>query len=259
MRLRYLIWSNPMILQREPRIGTALSIYTVLTSVPRSLILARASSRRFPCSTPDVTSGMGMSLCEDECECNLLTPTSHPHSSQSHLHILHSYHLTAMLYSPTNPPPSLPLHTVHPSHPPPTHSLSPSQPPTLTASPTHSLPHLQPLLLASPSLPLPLTASQTLPLTASPLSLPPHCLPHSQPLPLTASHTHSLFPQPPPSLPLPTHSLSPSQPPTLTASPLSLPPHSTIFLSYLCTRYTLVHGGTNAKILATRSTRTFGG
>ena len=130
---------------------------------------------------------------------NLLTPTSHPqpfshthpHSSQSDLHILHSYHLTAMLYQPTSFTTSAHGTQLHPSQPPPTHSLSPSQPPTLTASPTHSLPH-------------------------------------SQPLPLTAS-------------------------------PLRLPPHSNMFLSYLCTRYTLVHGGTNAKILATRSTRTVGG
>ena len=33
-----------------------------LALVPRSFILARANSRKLPCSTPDVTSGIGMSL-----------------------------------------------------------------------------------------------------------------------------------------------------------------------------------------------------
>lgn len=33
-----------------------------LTSVPMSFILASANSLRFPCSTPELTSGMGMSL-----------------------------------------------------------------------------------------------------------------------------------------------------------------------------------------------------
>ena len=33
-----------------------------LTSVPMSCILCRASSLRFPCSTPELTRGMGMSL-----------------------------------------------------------------------------------------------------------------------------------------------------------------------------------------------------
>ena len=39
------------------------------TCVPRSFILARASSLRLPCSTPDVTRGIGMSLCECVCVC----------------------------------------------------------------------------------------------------------------------------------------------------------------------------------------------
>lgn len=33
-----------------------------LTSVPMSFILASANSLRLPCSTPELTSGMGMSL-----------------------------------------------------------------------------------------------------------------------------------------------------------------------------------------------------
>ena len=180
MRLRYLIWSNPMILQTEPRIGTAPSIYTESYFLPLF---------QGPSFWPEPALGgshvpLLMSPVAWGCPCvrtsvrNLLTPTSHPqpfshthphssqshlhilhsyhlqpcsthpHSSQSHLHILHSYHLTAMLY----PPLSLPLHTVH--------SFTP-----------HSLP--------------PLIASL------------PHSLPHSQPLPLTASHTHSLSPSQP--------------------------------------------------------------
>ena len=161
---------------------------------------------------------------------NLLTPTSHPqpfshthpHSSQSHLHILHSYHLTAMLYPATNPPLSLPLHMVH--------SFTPHTLPPLIASSPHSLPHSQPPTLTASPLSLPLTASPSHsltdfathslspqpppslppPLTASPPHSFPHsqplpsaspltASPHSQPLPLTASHTHSLSPQPPPS------------------------------------------------------------
>ena len=39
----------------------AILIHT-LAFVPRSSILARANSRKLPCSTPDVTSGIGMSL-----------------------------------------------------------------------------------------------------------------------------------------------------------------------------------------------------
>ena len=148
MRLRYLIY-------REPRIGTAPSIYTELYSLPLF---------QGPSFWPEPALGgshvpLLMSPVAWGCPCvrtsvrNLLTSTSHPqpfshthpHSSQSHLHILHSYHLTAMLY----PPLSLPLHTVH--------SFPPHRLPPLIASLPHSLPHSQPL-----------------PLTASPLSLPPH-------------------------------------------------------------------------------------
>ena len=152
MRLQYLIWSNPMILQREPRIGTALSIYTESYFLPLF---------QGPSFWPEPALGgshvpLLMSPVAWECPCvrtsvrNLLTPTSHPqpfshthpHSSQSHLHILHSYHLTAMLYPATNPPLSLPLHMVH--------SFTPHTLPPLIASPPHSLPHSQPLPSASP-------------------------------------------------------------------------------------------------------------
>ena len=158
MRLQYLIWSNPMILQREPRIGTAPSIYTELYFLP----LFQGPSFWPEPALVGSHVPLLMSPVAWECPCvrtsvrNLLTSTSHPqpfshthpHSSQSDLHILHSYHLTAMLY----PPLSLPLHTVH--------SFTP-----------HSLP--------------------------PPIASPPHSLPHSQLLPLTASHTHSLSPSQP--------------------------------------------------------------
>ena len=197
MRLRYLIWSNPMILQREPRIGTALSIYTESYFLPLF---------QGPSFWPEPALGgshvpLLMSPVAWECPCvrtsvrNLLTPTSHPqpfshthpHSSQSHLHILHSYHLTAMLYPATNPPLSLPLHMVH--------SFTPHTLPPLIASSPHSLPHSQPPTLTASPLSLPLTASPS----------------HS----LTDFATHSLSPQPPPSLP-----------PPLTASPPHSFPHS---------------------------------
>ena len=38
----------------------------VLTSVPMSFMRARASSLRLPCSTPELTKGMGMSLGRDQ-------------------------------------------------------------------------------------------------------------------------------------------------------------------------------------------------
>ena len=38
-------------------------IQLTYTSVPRSFILAKASSLKFPCSTPDVTNGIGISRC----------------------------------------------------------------------------------------------------------------------------------------------------------------------------------------------------
>lgn len=50
------IWAGVQSLRLQPR--TALS----LTSVPMSFIRASASSLRLPCSTPELTSGMGMSL-----------------------------------------------------------------------------------------------------------------------------------------------------------------------------------------------------
>ena len=199
MRLRYLIWSNPMILQREPRIGTAPSIYTEYYFLPLF---------QGPSFWPEPALGgshvpLLMSPVAWGCPCvrtsvrNLFTPTSHPqplshthpHSSQSHLHIPHSYHLTAMLYPPTNPPLSLPLHMVHSFTP---HSLPPLIASPLTASHTHSLSHSQPPTLTASPLSLPLTASpsHSLPLT----DFATHSLPHSQPLPLTASHTHSLSP-----------------------------------------------------------------
>ena len=78
MRLRYLIWSNPMILQREPRIGTALSIYTESYFLPLF---------QGPSFWPEPALGgshvpLLMSPVAWECPCvrtsvrNLLTPTS---------------------------------------------------------------------------------------------------------------------------------------------------------------------------------------
>ena len=46
----------------ESQVSVSVVQFLYLTRVPRSFILANASSLRLPCSTPDVTSGMGISL-----------------------------------------------------------------------------------------------------------------------------------------------------------------------------------------------------
>ena len=151
MRLRYLIWSNPMILQREPRIGTALSIYTEsyflpLFQGPSFWPEPALGGSHVPLLMSPAAWGCP---CEDECEKpahthfppstiqphppSLLTvPPTHTSQLPPHSHALPSYQPTSFATSAHGT-------QLHPSHPPPTHSLFPSQPPTLTASHTYSL------------------------------------------------------------------------------------------------------------------------
>lgn len=56
------IWKSLLPSMLEIRWHRDCEGYLSLTSVPMSFILASANSLRFPCSTPELTSGIGMSL-----------------------------------------------------------------------------------------------------------------------------------------------------------------------------------------------------
>ena len=163
------------------------------------------------------------------------TPTLTPHSL-TYMYLTATTSEPHQLY-PFNSPSSSTCTSAHSQ----THSS------LFTASPTHSS-----LLTASHPLTatLLIASSHSQPPSSQHPTSPPHSFSHSQSP--SSQHPHSQPPLTPHSLPL--HSLPPHSLP-----PHSLPPHSNTCLTYLCTRYTLVHGGTNAKILATRSTRTVGG
>ena len=165
--------------------------------------------------------------------------TSHP-QPLNHTHPTpHSLTYTYLTATTSEP------HQLYPSNSPSSNTCTSAHSQTHSSLFTASLTHSSLLTASHPLTATLLIASSHSQLPPQPPTSPPHSFSHSQPP--SSQHPTSQHPLPP-------HSLTLDSLP-----PHSLPPHNNTCLTYLCTRYTLVHGGTNAKILATRSTRTVGG